>query len=215
MSRTQSPINPITPFVVLAWWCMMLFIMQQDAQAIEEAAYQVEFSDGDFEVRAYEPHILAEVTFDDFDEAQSQGFRLLFKYISGGNRSQAKIAMTAPVGQEPVSEKIAMTAPVGQVQAENGWRLSFMMPASYTMETIPQPMNDAVTLREVPARRIAAVRYSGRWTRTGFEKHKALLAAWMASKNLGADGEAVWARYNAPFTPWFWRRNEVLIPIAP
>jgi hypothetical protein len=208
----------IRPFSILAIFivgCMLVFTMQDEAQAIEEAAYQVEFAEEEFEVRAYEPHILAEVTFDDFEEAQSRGFRMLFKYISGENRTQSKIAMTAPVSQEPASEKIAMTAPVGQEQTEQGWRFSFMMPASYTMETIPQPVNEAVTLREVPARRMAAVRYSGRWTRAGFDKHKELLEAWMASKNLSPAGEAVWARYNAPFTPWFWRRNEVLMPIAP
>lgn len=202
-------------FVLTTLSCMLAAGMTNEVQAIEEAAYRVEFADGDFETRIYEPHILAEVYFDDFDEAQDRGFGMLFKYISGANRSQAKIAMTAPVSQEPASEKIAMTAPVGQEKSGEGWRFSFMMPAEYTMDTIPEPENEAVSIRQVPERRMAAVRYSGRWTRAGFEKHKALLESWMNERGLMADGEAVWARYNAPWTPWFMRRNEVLIPVAP
>jgi hypothetical protein len=202
------------------WLVALLLVVaglagSEDAVAIEEAAYQVELAEGDMEIRVYAPHIMADVYFADFEEAQDRGFGVLFRYISGANRSQADIVMTAPVTQEPVSEKIAMTAPVAQQQTEQGWRFSFMMPAAYTMETIPQPENEAVTLRAVPERRMAAIRYSGLWTRSGFEDHKAELEAWLAARDLTVTGAAIWARYNAPWTPWFLRRNEVLIPIAP
>lgn len=195
--------------VLFAWGAAV------QAGATEEAVFEVVESDGAFEIREYESQIVAEVYIDDFDDSSGQGFRTLFKYISGENRSQAKIPMTAPVSQEAASEKIAMTAPVGQEQEGDRWLFSFMMPADYTMDTVPEPLNEDIRLREIPARRVAAVRYSGRWSGARYEEHKAALEAWLEAKGLTPAGEPVWARYNAPFMPWFLRRNEVLIPLQP
>lgn len=108
-----------------------------------------------------------------------------------------------------------MTAPVGQQATGSQWAVSFMMPATYTMDTLPAPDDPAIHLREVPARRMAVVRYSGTWSEKGYQRHKSALEAWMESRKLRAAGEPVWARYNPPFTPWFLRRNEVLIPLQP
>lgn len=88
-----------------------------------------------------------------------------------------------------------------------------MMPEAYSMETLPEPADPLVSLRQVPPRTMAAVRYSGFWSEKNYQKHKAELEEWMAAMNLVAAGEAVWARYNAPFTPWFLRRNEILVPL--
>ena len=182
--------------------------------AAEEAKYSVAVKQDDLEIRDYEPSIVAEVIVnDDFEDASGAAFRKLFNYISGDNTKRSKIAMTSPVSQKAEPEKIAMTSPVGQRKAEQGWAVSFMMPASFTMETIPVPDDPSVVLREVPAYRAAAIRYSGRWTEKSYKKHLALLQEWIASENFEVVGEPVWARYNAPFTPWFARRNEILIPI--
>lgn len=115
--------------------------------------------------------------------------------------------MTAPVVQEAHGVKIAMTAPVVQQAASNGWSVAFVMPAASTWEQLPEPTDPAVKLRQVPARRMAAVRYSGRWTRKLYDRHAQQLREWLAKKNLKPTGAEVWARYNPPFTPWFWRRN--------
>lgn len=185
------------------------------ATATEEAAYEVILRNDPFELRDYEPQIVAEVTVTShFEDAGNRAFNTLFRYISGHNQSQNRIAMTSPVGQEPASEKIAMTAPVGQVAEGDRWVVSFMMPATYTMDLLPVPNDPAVRLREIPARRMAAVRYSGRWSERNFQEHKVALSAWIESQSWEIAGEPVWARYNAPFTPWFLRRNEILIPVA-
>jgi hypothetical protein len=89
-----------------------------------------------------------------------------------------------------------------------------MMPAAYTLETLPAPEDPQVTLRQVPARRIAAVRYSGSWSEKGYLRHKSELEAWMRAKGLAGAGEPQWARYNSPFSLWFLRRNEILVPVA-
>jgi effector-binding domain-containing protein len=186
------------------------------AMAIEEAQYDVAMQTNNFEVRYYAPHIVAEtVVKGGLEDAGSKAFRLLFGYISGDNRSRRTVAMTAPVSQQANSEKIEMTAPVGQRQVQDKWVVSFMMPAAYTMETIPVPENPKVTLRQVPGRRMAAVRYSGSWSEKGYLENKARLETWIQNNGFKIVGTPLWARYNAPFTPWFLRRNEILIPIAP
>lgn len=185
-----------------------------NVMATEEAPYNVLKSDGIFELREYEPQILAEVVVDgDIEDAGNTAFRPLFKYISGDNRSRSMISMTAPVSQESKGEKISMTAPVSQESIQGKWAVSFMMPASYTMETIPVPDNPAIKLRRVPARTVAAVRYSGFWSEEKYLLHKNKLESWLRDNKLTAAGEPVWARYNPPFTLWFLRRNEILIPV--
>ena len=182
--------------------------------AIEEAPYTTVKKDKNVEIRDYKSYILAETVVEaSVEDAGNKAFRKLFKYISGDNKSKTEVAMTAPVSQKDAGEKIAMTAPVSQQAAEKQQAVSFMMPASYTMKTIPTPTDDTIKIREVPARRVAAIRYSGRWTEKRYLKFKKELEAWIAKEQLTVAGEAVWARYNPPFTLWFLRRNEVLIPV--
>ena len=182
--------------------------------AIEEAPYKVVKAAGIFELRDYAPHILAETVVDgDLEDAGNKAFRLLFRYITGENRSHGKISMTAPVSQEAAGEKIPMTAPVGQQRDQDKWAVSFIMPASYTMETLPVPSDPGITLRQVPARQLAAVRYSGLWSEKNYLRYKGELEKWIRDNGLAVSGEPVWARYNPPFTLWFKRRNEILIPV--
>lgn len=183
---------------------------------VEEAAYTVAKKDGDFEMRDYSPQVVAETVVDaTLEDAGNVAFRTLFRYISGDNRAKNPIAMTAPVGQQrPEGEPIAMTAPVSQQVVSNRWAVSFMMPSNYTLATLPAPTDPKVTLRAIPAHRMAAVRYSGTWSQKRYEKHLARLRQWLAKQGLTATGEPVWARYNPPFTPWFLRRNEILLPVA-
>ena len=170
--------------------------------------------DGEFEIRDYAPHVLAEtVIAGAFGRAGNEAFGKLFRYISGDNRSRHKVAMTAPVSQERTGEMIEMTAPVGQQPAEDRWVVSFTMPASSTLETLPEPGDPQVTLRQVPARRMAALRYSGLWTERSYLRHKLRLESWIRTRGLRIAGDPVWARYNPPFAPWFLRRNEILVPV--
>ena len=192
----------------------IIIIGAMDAMAIEEAKYEVVKKDNKFEIRDYAPHILAETVVEgDVKDAGNKAFKRLFRYISGDNRSRDKVAMTAPVSQQPMREKIKMTAPVGQRRVQEKWAVSFMMPASYTLETLPEPEDPNITLRQVPARRMAAVRYSGFWSEKRYLKYKSELESWIHERGLNIVGEPIWARYNPPFTPWFLRRNEILIPV--
>lgn len=185
------------------------------AMATEEAPYTVLKTDDMFELREYPPQVVAETVVEgDLEGAGSKAFNRLFRYISGDNTSRNRIAMTAPVSQEQKGEKISMTAPVSQQRVLEKWAVSFMMPAAYTMETLPTPDDPDVVLRRIPARRIAAVRYSGFWSEEKYLLNKVKLEGWIRDNRFTVQGEPVWARYNAPFTPWFMRRNEILIPVS-
>lgn len=183
--------------------------------ATEEPKYTVLEKEPPFEIRAYTPMILAEVQVEgDLDGASSQGFRLIAAYIFGQNQVSEKIAMTAPVtvvDQSVKNAKIAMTAPVGIESNAGKWVVSFVMPAEYTMETIPKPLNSQVQLRQIPAVKKAVISFSGFYNDQKVAEKTLELEQWMKSKNLQSGGTPNFARYNPPWTLPFMRRNEVMI----
>ncbi|MDJ0915916.1 MAG: heme-binding protein [Desulfobacterales bacterium] len=195
-------------FGVIVW-------LTGSAFAVEEASHEVITKDGQFELRQYQPFIIAETIVEgDFKEVGSKGFRRLADYIGGNNHKELDIAMTAPVTQEATSEKIAMTAPVTQTLSGDQWRISFVMPAEYRLDTLPVPIDDRIAIREVPSNYlVAVVRYSGSWSKDRYAQHRAKLIDWINEQGLQPMGNPVWARYNPPFMPWFLRRNEVWIPV--
>ncbi|MHC1728602.1 MAG: heme-binding protein [Syntrophobacteraceae bacterium] len=91
--------------------------------------------------------------------------------------------------------------------------MSFVMPPDYTLATLPEPLDASVSLKIVPNRLVAALKYSGTWSRNRFDEKQDLLEKIIRGKGLIPIGEPVFARYNPPWTPWFLRRNEVLIPV--
>jgi len=184
--------------------------------ATKEPSYKVKKADGDFEIRQYTSYCVAEtfVSLADFDDASSEGFRRLFRYISGDNRSKADIEMTAPVTASR-SEKIEMTAPVTSTKTVDGYLIAFVMPEQLSITTTPIPSDSSIHIREIPARRVAVVRFSGRWTATSMEEHGQELMEWLSKNGLKPAGTPVVARYDPPFMPWFLRRNEIQIEIEP
>ncbi len=194
---------------------LFLSISISPAMAIEEAKYNVISKDKKIEIRHYTPQIIAETIVNgDIEEAGNIAFKRLFGYISGNNITQSTITMTAPVGQQISSEEIAMTVPVRQEKSKSGWAVNFKMPNSFSIETLPRPSDVRVKLRQVPSQTIAAIRYSGFWSQSNYLEHKSKLENWIHRSNYHVGGDAIWARYNAPFTLWFLRRNEVLIPVV-
>jgi hypothetical protein len=184
--------------------------------AVEEPAFKSVLQEGAFEVRDYASLIVAEVTVSgDQKEAASKGFRLLAGYIFGGNKRRQSIAMTAPVAQAPASEKIAMTAPVTQIQNAGEWVVRFTMPSAYAMDTLPEPNDPKVQLRQLPPARYAVLRFSGLARKDDVTAKIAELEKLTASHQLRVIGPASLSQYNPPWTLWFMRRNEVMIPVEP
>ena len=179
---------------------LLVFILSgSPAMAIEEPAYEVLLETRHYEVRRYAPYIVAEVDVeDDFERAGNSAFRVLAGYIFGDNEPQQKMNMTAPVES-----------------GDNGsaFTYSFVMERKYTMETLPKPVNPDIRLVERPERIMAVHRYSGTWSEERYEEHKAVLLEALATDRVKTKGAPVFARYNAPFTPWFLRRNEIKVEI--
>jgi hypothetical protein len=164
------------------------------ALAIEEPQYDVLKVVGDVEFRRYEPYIIAKVTVDG-GSPDRQAFGILAGYIFGDNETEEKMAMTAPVETQ-------------------GNDYAFVMERKYSMETLPAPRDKRVQLQTKPARVVAVRRFSGRWSSRIFARHQEELLAELDRLGVEVTGASELARYDSPFTPWFMRRNEVIVPVA-
>lgn len=198
----------------------LAFTQNEVAVATEEPRYEVITSGSGYEIRSYGATLVAETEVQaGFEGAGNQAFRILADYIFGNNRKQQKISMTAPVAQSATSEKIAsekiaMTSPVNQVKAGSGFLVQFTMPSNFTRETIPEPVDPRVKLRELPARRVAAFRYSGSWSEERYQQKLSEFRELLRQDGVLTRGEPIFARFNSPFQIWFLRRNEIWIEVG-
>jgi hypothetical protein len=196
----------ISSLIIMLWGSVV--------SATEEARYQVIESHDTIELRDYLPMIVAETqTTGDRETAIKAGFRIIADYIFGNNQPERKVEMTAPVIQQ-ASQKIPMTAPVLQ-QSDNGrWDVRFVMPASFTMATLPRPNNPLVTLRQISAHRYAVIRFSG-WASTDSLKEETdTLMAFVRARQLNMQSSPIYGFYDPPWTLPFLRRNEVMVEVA-
>lgn len=201
---------------IKSWLLLLVFTLSGNAaMAIEEPVYEVLLETKYYEVRRYQPYIVAEVDVDDdFKRAGNSAFRVLAGYIFGDNEPQQEMAMTAPV-ESRKGVRMNMTAPVTS-QAGNGdgpYTYAFVMERKYTMDTLPKPDNPDIRLVQRPERIMAVHRYSGTWSEERYREHEKLLLDALAIDRVETTGSPVFARYNAPFTPWFLRRNEIMVEI--
>ena len=179
---------------------------------VEEPRHEVVLREGDFEVRAYAPRVLATTrVVGDRDAAASEGFRRLAGYIFGGNRRGTASTSTA---QRAEGERIAMTAPVGQTPEGTAWTVSFTMPAGRTVATLPEPLDARVTLRALAPERVASLRFSGRTTQTRIDAETARLEAWVRAHGWRSAAPPEVNRYDPPWTLPFLRRNEIWVTLA-
>ncbi len=182
---------------------------------VEQPSYSVSRTDGAIEIRQYGPLIAAEVEVGgERSVAINEGFRLIAAYIFGANKPNAKIAMTAPVEQR-AKQTIAMTAPVTQESRDNGWTVQFIMPGSWTMETLPTPTDGRIKLVPVPGKKMLAIRFSGTANDTLIAAKTSDLRKYAADHRLPVTGEPVLAFYNPPWTLPFFRRNEIMLELQP
>ena len=182
---------------------------------VEQTEYSVLESKDNYEIRLYPAHIVAQTTVEgDYGEALNEGFRTIAGYIFGGNTKNESIAMTSPVVEKSsASESIAMTSPVTATVGGESHTIAFGMPRSYTLETLPTPNDSRIQIVTIPEKKMAVIRFS--WMRTDSavqSKKKELLEA-LKSDNITIIGEVQYAGYNAPWTPPWMMRNEVLVEI--
>lgn len=172
-----------------AWWLTR----------VEQPPYTLVLKDGAIEVRAYGELKVAETHADGLRQsALEAGFRTLADYIFANSRTGERVAMTAPVLSDADGDR---------------WRTRFVLPARYDDVEPPSPP-EAVTIASLPARRVAAIRFSGRADDALLAAREAELREWLDGYGLKATGPAEYAFYNPPITPGPLRRNEVLLPVA-
>lgn len=166
--------------------------------ATESPEYEVVKKDGKFEIRDYpELKLVTAATKGGTDDGS---FMTLFRYIDGGNETGEKIAMTTPVLMERGETKGAM---------------SFIVPAATQEKGAPQPKSEKVELRTMEKARFAVLRFSRKGTQAQDEKAAIeRLEKWMGKEGLAGKGRPIVAYYDPPWTPFFLRRNEVLMPIS-
>jgi len=186
--------------------------------SVEQASYDEIRVEGDYELRLYQPMVIAETYVEgDFDSAGEIAFNRLFDYISRDNISSSKIAMTAPVivdqTRSEMSKSMDMTAPVLQQRKDQGWRYMFVLPADYTLQTAPAPLDQNVTLSTIPQKKVAVLRFSGLRNEQRINDKTLQLQQWITANKLTAASEPRWAGYNPPWTLPFYRRNEIMIDI--
>jgi hypothetical protein len=168
----------------------------------ESAGYSVSSTDGVIEVRQYSDMTLVGTsTGQPRDESEDSAFMRLFRYISGGNEDDRKIAMTTPV----FSTK-------DKSDADN-MEMFFVVPNA-EKDDAPEPNADSVRLVKQSAMTVAAVRFNGRMSTSVFEQRKKQIDAWLEETGATAEGEYWMAQYDPPWTPGVLRRNEVLVRIS-
>jgi hypothetical protein len=180
----------------------------------DQPNYQVLTDYGHIQIRHYPALLIAETTIiDDYKNASSQGFKRLAGYIFGNNQKKQSLAMTAPVIQQQQAETLAMTAPVIQQKSEDRWLMAFVLPAAYSVETAPIPNDKTVTIKELPAKKVAVIQYTGSLCESGITKNTDILTNWLNQQGLKALSPARSAAYDPPWTLPFLRLNEIHIDI--
>jgi hypothetical protein len=187
-------------------------------RSVEELKYDLIHKDDQFEIRRYPSYIIAKVTVDNSDKAESEAFRILAGYIFGKNKSQSKIAMTVPVIEtqgKVSSEKISMTAPVLMDSGEDGkMTMSFSMPKKYSLADLPEPNDKRVKLATVDEHFVCALVFSGFWGKEKNAKLSEELKTWLKNHpEYRPVSNPFFAGYNPPWTLPFLRRNEILIKL--
>jgi hypothetical protein len=195
----------IIGLLLIAWTSLAYFT----TKGIEEPKYMVVKKYSEFEIREYFSHIIAYTdVVSTFNSSANSGFRILANYIFGGNKSSDKIKMTAPVIQEPTSEKIEMTAPVIQETRENSYRIAFVMPQKYTLNTLPKPIDPRVKIKEVEREFRAVYTFKG-WVNEKKVKRKRENFIRLLDANKLTYHQIKLAQYDPPFTPPYMRKNEL------
>ena len=181
----------------------------------DEPNYQVLNDYDNIQIRQYPPLLVAQTQVTgDYKTSGKQGFKRLAGYIFGDNQAQQTIEMTTPVMQEQKeSEFIEMTTPVLQQHVGDVWTMAFMIPSSYTLATVPKPLDPEVKLTELPSKKVAVLSYTGRLTEANIQEKSTELQTWLSEHHYTPLSPAQSAAYDPPWTVPFLRRNEIHIEI--
>ena len=191
-------------------YCLIILLFNifsiKQTMSYEEPKYKTIKTNDVYEIREYDDRLAVEIEYSNEDS----GFRYLFNYISGENKSSEKVKMTVPVTQ---SVKINMTTPVTQSSQGGKMKMQFYLPSKFTIKNAPQPTNERVNLIIIKGGVYAVISYSGRLTNRNYSKHYKQIINQLNKDNIEFIEPAIRATYNGPFTLPIFRRNEIMIKI--
>ena len=191
-------------------YCLIILLFNifsiKQTMSYEETKYKIIESTDIYEIREYGDRLAVEIEY----SYEVSGFRYLFNYISGENKSSEKVKMTVPVTQ---SAKIDMTSPVTQSIQDGIMKMQFFLPSKFTLENAPQPKNQRVNLVMIKKDIYAVISYSGRLTNQNYSKNYKKLINHLTKDGLDFIEPAIRATFNGPFTLPIFRRNEIMIKI--
>ena len=193
---------------------LLSFFGGESAMASDEIAHKVLKEEGNIQIREYKSAVKAVVDIKaSRSDATGKAFRVLFNFIRGNNISSKEISMTTPVSQTS-SQEISMTTPVSQEKSSEGsWSVAFYMPNKMSFEETPKPKDKRISIEKVPARKMIAIKFSGRSTDSNIYEHEKELKEYIKKNEIKTVGDPIYAFYSAPFIPWFMRRNEVIFVV--
>ena len=188
----------IVVLILISFFIFQAYVARSTART-EEQKYKVLEKDGDFEIRFYPKAVMATVNMpsSSYTKMSSSGFRRLAGYIFGGNEQQESIAMTAPVHMEVKEDTASM---------------SFVMPAAYSMNTLPVPKDSGVKIHMSEEEYVASVTYSGFSSDDDIKVQSARLKEYLDKKGIAYSGDFRYLGYNPPYQ-LKGRRNEVIVRI--
>ena len=182
-------------------------------RAQEEPDFRALESDGDHQIRDYPALTVAEtVVTGPRRDALDRGHRILADYLAARSRGGDELPMLNPVIQDS-GAPMASDPPLFDDDLEGAWRTRVVMPAGRSADDLPDPPA-GVGLVELPARKVAVVRFSGRWTDALLAEQEDRLRGWLAKRGVNFRGEPEYAFYNSPMTPGPLRRNEVWLALS-
>jgi hypothetical protein len=179
----------------------------------EALKYKVLQKNKNFEIRQYQEYLTASVEIDsDFARASGTGFGILSDYILGHNWSQKRVLIHGPAsGQKVEGEKIGMTNPVLAAAAgRGGYIITFIMPAKFTREILPEPFDKRIKISEVAPCKAAVLKFNGNLDEQLIEQQTLELQSWLAHNALASKSGFSFAQYNSPGIPARFRRNEII-----
>jgi len=180
---------------------IVLLILNINIMANEEPDYTVLKKESEIEIRQYKNFLTASIEIEgNRKEAIGKGFRFLFKYISGENKNKESISMTIPVMQKS--------------SGNNKWNVSFVVPKKFDIKNAPQPDNVNIQLKNNSDLKVIAITFSGLFSDGNIEENETKLRNYIKEKGIKIEEPAIYAGYNAPWTPWFLKRNEVMFKLV-
>jgi len=209
-------INRLAVFAVVSFFTLVVSGTLLSA-ANSDVPYKLVSKDQSFEIRDYPTYFVAEISMPgQRDDVLTAATTLLLAYTGGNNLSNQKVATTKPVfhALEPPLTSAIPKVKTTRYAFDKLWTVGFLLKDVKSVDDVPKPGDRRIDIREIPPRRMAVLRFSGRWSDSNLDGRRDELANILQTKGLNPIGDPIFAFYDEFWQPFFWRHNEVMWEIS-